>query len=214
MKKKDNGIRIVQYDIADIQLNIPRAFHYRDYEKRGNWPNVKPGRHKVSSITLVAVLPELESVNGKNQHLFKELGWGQKISITLRYSAPFDLQRGLEYNQQQGVLIQQKESKYGLTHYVRSLVKGSKPYEDYFVSYQGGSATLIARCSLPSSVPSPACEFDRVLSNGIHLNYIYSLKYFEQWQSIESELLKLLESFCQQQTTCIQLTEEMNGLNS
>jgi hypothetical protein len=197
-KYKDNGIKLVQYQIAEVKLNIPKSYHYSTYEKFGRWPNVISGLHKTTYISLEALLPNLEAVNKKNQRLFKVLGWGRKLRISLNSYGMKSFERGINFDKKYDLLIKEPLNKYGLIHYKRKLTEKSKPHDDFFILKDDGNILLTARCDFKNPHRSPACHFDRILSNGIHLNYSYSRDYLYQWKTIDSTVLKLLASFCTQ----------------
>lgn len=208
--KENNEVKIAQYNISNTRLDIPKIYHYGEYEKRGRWPKINSGIHESTYITINVALPDFEPINEKNEHLFKELGWGDKVKVTLNSSPMYSFNKIVNDYQKQKLLLPSKFLVEGLQTFKMKRVVNGKPYKDYLVKRKEGEVELIGKCNFVKKSVSPSCTFDRILKNGVHLQYVYSRDYIEQWKEIDSAVLNLLNRFCSEETNC--LTPKKKGI--
>lgn len=208
--KENNEVNIAQYNISNIRLDIPKPYHYGEYEKRGRWPKINSGIHETSYISIDVILPNLDAMNEINRHLFKELGWGSKIGIRLNSNPMHSFERIINNYKKREILIISNYSVKGLESYQLKRVKNGKPISDFLIKIKNEEVDLLVKCDLINEGISPSCKIDRLLKNGLHLQYIYSRDYIEQWQEIDSTVLNLLNSFCSEETNC--LTPKKKGI--
>ena len=198
-----NEIEVAKYKISNIRLDIPKAYHYGEYEKRSKWPKINSGVHQSEYITIDVILPNLDAVNEQNKHVFKQLGWGEKIRISLNSSPIYSFDRIISNYLNRNLLVESSYALKGLQTYKLKMVENGKPYKDFFVKKREGTIDFIGRCTLVTERSSPSCKVDRILKNGIHLQYIYSRNHIEQWGHIDRSILTLLNSFCSEKINCL-----------
>jgi len=203
--KPNTEVNIARYLISNIRLDIPKAYHYSEYEKRGEWPMINLGIHESAYITIDALLPNLDAVNEHNQHLFKELGWGRKIRIRLILDEMYLLDEIVNSYRDSGLMLQNNIKIEGLQSYKLKMTKTSKPYKDLFIDNVVESIELVGKCDFENSVTSPSCKFDRIYSNGMHLQYVYSRNQLKHWKDIDKKVLNLISSFCTEKNNCLTL---------
>ncbi len=203
--KSNTTVKIVQYTISNIRLDIPKTYHYGEYEKRGRWPNIKPGIHESTHISIVAILPNLDAINEQNKHLFKELGWGRKIRIRLISHEIYPLNKIVDSYRTQGLMLQNSIQMEGLESYDLKPTKDSKPFREMFIKKVDGEIELIGKCDLEKKDTSPSCKFDRIYSNGLHLQYVYSRNQLKHWKEIDKKVTNLMHGFCTEKSNCLTL---------
>ncbi len=193
---------IVQYRIAGIDLDIPRNYHYGKYELFQKWPDVNEGRHDENSARIVILFPTFESVDQKNLQLFQRRGLGQKIRITIEKFDSYHPENKINNLERANALIKNLEPKFGLIHYKEMNTFNGNLKNDLFMKYQDNEVVISAECGAMNLTLMPSCQFNQVLTNNIRFSYYFSREYLPQWQKIDTEVKKLLSSFCSQKNDC------------
>lgn len=177
----------VKYQIGPYKFDIPLKYHFKDFIKFGrDWPSAPKKRKKLDVLEITALLPDLVPYTEENKGEFDQLGWGNKIRISVNRST-YD-----------------GEKRFRRRVSLTKAINNQNDLIDENALYSSISNTEIwlltdapftkISCSKEKSAPYPYCN---VLTNykTIEIEYSFSRDYLPDWKKIDLSVKRLIESF-------------------
>lgn len=151
-------------------------------------------RKAITSIRIVALLPDVEPYSEENKHKFLEPGWVDKVKIVLTSRTP----NWNYYFDNFSYRLKRLEPLNYLQHMNRYVDTVTK--KETFISSDSPSDNLVMiSCTSsefnPRSPPFPMCDVSRRFSDDIYIRYYFGRKYIEGWPAIDKKIIGIVEGF-------------------
>ncbi|MNZ85190.1 hypothetical protein D3C78_1039700 [compost metagenome] len=189
---EDKLNNIVRIKIDNVRLNIPMRYMYGEtIEKWNNIPDVSQERKEVYAVRIDALLPDLHGYAVNEGELWRELGNGRKISISIMRN-----NSGADWFELALKLKQDYTRKH--SPYVENIRSDgvSEFLGDNSVSYYSASPRKInVKCGFEKRPGGSSCKVKSDNENSLTVEYYYASRYIDQWREIDEKVHALINSF-------------------
>ena len=196
---------LIRMSIGNIDFQIPTSYT--------RFPRARRGGER-SSVSLYALLPNLESYSGDQRDIFE----GNEADSPVIYFEIGVHQSTLEESEMLTRIyldnvndIEGRVGPYGLTAYEFSDTSGYKD-EDLFVFEDESALPVVIRCFRETDlIPSPHCRRDMRLSETLSLTYRYKRPWLAQWRDINDKIQAFVMSLTVEPTSQLRGSTAADG---